>query len=77
MHSMFKLYLQISTGVQCGFFVLRGRCPMCKRFRGTIAWPPRSPDLTPLDFSVCGYVKDKVFVAHLPGSLEELLARIK
>ena len=27
----------------------------------TIAWPPRSPDLTPLDFSVWGYVKDQVF----------------
>ena len=43
---------------------------------GTIAWPPRSPDLTPLDFSVCGYVKDKVFVPPLSAILEELRARI-
>jgi hypothetical protein len=43
---------------------------------GTIAWPPRSPDLTPLDFSVCGYVKDKVFVPPFPESLEELRERI-
>jgi hypothetical protein len=50
--------------------------PICKRFRGITAWPPRSPDLTPLDFSVWGYVKDKVFVQPLPASLEELRARI-
>ena len=27
-----------------------------------IAWPPRSPDLTPLDFFLWGFVKDRVFV---------------
>jgi acetaldehyde dehydrogenase (acetylating) len=42
-----------------------------------IAWPPRSPDLTPVDFSVPGYVKDKVFVPSLAASLEALRARIK
>ena len=42
---------------------------------GTIAWPPRSPDLTPPDFSVWRYVKDKVFVPHLPASLDELRAQ--
>jgi hypothetical protein len=34
---------------------------------GTITWPPRSPDLTPLDFSVWRYVEDKVFVPALPA----------
>jgi len=29
---------------------------------GTITWPTRSPDLTPLEFSVWGYVKDKVLL---------------
>ncbi len=29
--------------------------------RGPIEWPPRSPDLTPLDFSVWGFVKEKVY----------------
>ena len=43
---------------------------------GTIAWPLRSPDLTSLDFSVLGYVKDRVFVPPPPASLEELRARI-
>jgi hypothetical protein len=33
-------------------------------------------DLTTLDFSVWGYVKDRVFVPPLPASLEELRARI-
>ena len=42
---------------------------------GTIARPPWSPDLTSLDFSVWGCVKDKVFVSPLPASLEELRTR--
>jgi hypothetical protein len=33
-------------------------------------------DLTPLEFSVWGYVKDKVSVPPLPASLEELQAWI-
>jgi hypothetical protein len=28
---------------------------------GPIPWPPRSPDITPLDFFLCGYVKDIVY----------------
>jgi hypothetical protein len=28
---------------------------------GPIAWPPRSPDLTPLDFFLWGYVKNIVY----------------
>ena len=43
---------------------------------GTIAWSPRSTDLTLLEFSIWGYVKDKVFVPLLPASLEELRVRI-
>ena len=39
---------------------------------GTIAWSPRLPDLTPLDFSVWRCIKDQVFVPPLPASLEEL-----
>jgi hypothetical protein len=42
------------------------------RCGGTIAWPPRLSDLTPLDFSVCGCIKDQVFLPPLPASLEEL-----
>ena len=32
---------------------------------GTVAWLPRSPDLSPMGFSVWGYVKDKVSVPPL------------
>lgn len=31
-----------------------------------VAWPPRSPDLTPLDFHLWGYFKDQVNVPPLP-----------
>jgi len=37
---------------------------------GMIAWPPLSPDLTHLDFSVWGYNKDKVCIPPLPASME-------
>ena len=41
-----------------------------------IAWPPRSPDLTPLDFFLWGFVKDRVFVPPLPAKVVELRTRI-
>ena len=43
---------------------------------GMIAWPPQLPILTPLGFSVWGYVKNIVFLPLLPESLEELWALI-
>lgn len=41
-----------------------------------LRWPPRSPDLTPCDFFLWGYVKDRVFVPPLPLTLLELRNRI-
>lgn len=38
-------------------------------------WPPRSCDLSPLDYFLWGYVKDKVY-AMKPKSIQELKARI-
>jgi hypothetical protein len=35
-------------------------------------WPPRSPDLTPCDVFLWGYVKDKVFVPPFPVTLDDL-----
>lgn len=45
-----------------------GRC-------GPILWPPRSPDLTGLDFFLWGFLKDKVF-RTLPGTIQEMENRI-
>lgn len=42
---------------------------------GPISWPPRSPDITPLDFFLWGYVKDIVFKTPV-ANLEELRQRI-
>ncbi|GBM99746.1 hypothetical protein AVEN_102671-1 [Araneus ventricosus] len=36
----------------------------------------RAPDLTPCDFFLWGFVKDKVFVLPLPHNLQELKQRI-
>lgn len=39
--------------------------------RGYVEWAPRSPDLTPCDFFLWGFLKDKVF-ARRPRSLADL-----
>lgn len=44
--------------------------------RGPMEWPARSPDLTPLDFFLWGYVKSKVYVTK-PQTIEELKTRIR
>jgi hypothetical protein len=41
-----------------------------------IAWPPRSPDLTPLDSFLWGFVRDRVFVPPLPTNVAKLRTRI-
>ncbi|GBM49030.1 hypothetical protein AVEN_153546-1 [Araneus ventricosus] len=42
---------------------------------GPIPWPPRSPDITPLDFFLWGFVKNIVYKTPVP-SLDELKRRI-
>jgi hypothetical protein len=41
-----------------------------------MSWPPRSPDLTPCDFFLWGFFKDRVFVPPLPATLIDLHTRI-
>jgi len=43
--------------------------------RGAIEWPPRSPDLTPLDFFLWGYLKSIVYKTR-PADIDELKRRI-
>ncbi|GBM64382.1 hypothetical protein AVEN_101466-1 [Araneus ventricosus] len=38
---------------------------------GCVEWPPRSPDLNPLDFFLWGYIKQRVY-ATSPPTLQEL-----
>ena len=42
-----------------------------------LSWPQRSPDLTPFDFFLWGYVKNHVFVPPMPLDLSELQQRIE
>ena len=44
--------------------------------RGPIEWPPRSPDLTPCDFFLWGYLKDQVYSTRFQ-TLDELKVRIR
>ena len=41
-----------------------------------VAVSPRSPDLSPSDFFLWGYVKGLVFVPPLPANIEEMKQRI-
>lgn len=42
---------------------------------GPIPWPPRSPDITPLDFFLWGFVKDRVYTTKV-NDLYDLRERI-
>jgi len=42
-----------------------------------LAWPPRSPDATPCDFVLWGYVEGQVYVPPLPPSIPELKVRTR
>jgi hypothetical protein len=41
---------------------------------GPIPWPPRSPDLTPWDFYLSGYVKEQVYHSLMPQYLREQIS---
>ena len=49
---------------------------------GPTAWPARSPDITPLDFFLWGYVKDRVYktpvddIDHLKDKIREAVASV-
>ena len=42
-----------------------------------LLWPPRSPDLTPCDFFLWGYVTDSTYKPPLPQNVRELQDRIR
>jgi hypothetical protein len=44
---------------------------------GPLPWPPRSPDLTPLDYFLWGYVKGQVYKSPRPQTVQELRDRIE
>ena len=50
---------------------------LSKRFEHHLLWPPRSPDLTPCDFFLWGYVKDNAYKPPLPQNVRELQDRIR
>lgn len=44
--------------------------------KGEIDWPPRSCELTPMDFFLWGFLKDRAYVNH-PQTIDVLKAEIK
>jgi len=56
---------------------------LCERFEGMVIsyngnvnWPPRSCDLTPLDFFLWGYLKSQVY-ANKPRTIDALKVNIR
>ncbi|XP_003246904.1 uncharacterized protein LOC100570164 [Acyrthosiphon pisum] len=45
------------------------------RTYGAVAWPPRSPDLTPLDFFLWGHLKNVVYSIP-PSNVQDLKNKI-
>ena len=41
--------------------------------RGDLQWPPRSPDLTPCDLFLWGYLKSRT-IAHLKNNIRDAIA---
>ncbi|GBN39250.1 hypothetical protein AVEN_167095-1, partial [Araneus ventricosus] len=44
-------------------------------YGGSVEWPPRSPDLNPMDFFLWGYIQQRVYATPKP-TLQELRNRI-
>lgn len=65
-HSSRDVYLELTRMFQDRWIGPNGPWP----------WPPRSPDLTPLDFYLWGYIKNKVYSTPV-HSREELLQRVR
>ena len=42
-----------------------------------ILWPPRSPDLTPMDFFIWGHLKGRLYRGQAYPNLEVLMGRIR
>ena len=42
-----------------------------------VEWPPYTPDLTPPDFFLWGYLKDRIYANPKPSDLEQLQANIQ
>jgi hypothetical protein len=58
-------------------------CQFLSKFTGRwighgscIPWPPRSPNLTPMDFSFGKFVKGNVYIPLMPVDLQEFRDRI-
>lgn len=84
-----QLYFQQDGGAQPHYYSLVARGYLDEIFpqrwigrRGPVEWPARSPDLTPPDFWLWGYVKDNVYgrkpdtMASLKLMIEEEIGRI-
>jgi len=71
-HIYIYIYVYIHTYIYTYIHrVIRNDC------RGFNNLPPRSPDVTPCDFFLWGYVTNQGYVPPLPASIPEFKVRIK
>jgi len=58
---------------QNGYYAAQGR--VGKEDQALQFWPPRSPDLTPCEFFLWGFLKEAVCVPSLPTNLDDIKIR--
>lgn len=76
-----RMYFQQDGAPAHNAIIVRQRLGVMFRDRligtyGDILWPPRSPDLTPLDFFLWGYLKTEVY-KDPPTDIEDLKNKIQ
>jgi len=70
----FSLCRKITLVLTAYCRVIQGTRNDCRGFNNL---PPHSPDATPCDFFLWGYVKDQLYVPPLRTSIPELKVRIR
>jgi len=63
--------MQLTSSYSQTYVVIRNDCRVFNNL------PSCSPDATPCDFFLCGYVNDQVYVPPLPAIIPELKVRIR
>ena len=71
LHLIFIFFIMMSMGTSRIHLLIVGLDVLLK-MTPLLPWPPRSPDLTPCDYFLWGYVKDQVFIPPMPLDLAEL-----
>lgn len=69
--SLRKVDLPVTITTTCESILIK-ICHTGREDDALMKWPPQSPDLTPCNFFLWGFVKDTVYVPLLTADIQEL-----